>query len=418
VRIPAHEVTTAQLGAAYPFVTTRPLPGAGVLIGRDLFGGAFVHDPFELYRSGVLTNPNLLVLGQIGRGKSALVKTYLYRHAAFGRRVVVFDPKGEYGPFARALGAEPVVLSPGGATVINPLGIVSRTASGAASVRRTRLAALAGVAAASVRRELRPHEHTALELALDAVSGRHRVPTVPLVVEALLWPEAAAARSIAERPEVLRDDGRDVAFELRRLVSGELGGMFDAETSPHVHLGGPVVVLDLSAVYRSDALGLVMACARGAIELSLEETDGAQTVLVMDEAWAVLGNAGAAGFLRASFKLARAFGVANIAVIHRISDLQGSGDAGSAARAVAEGLLADCETVVCYAQSTSELDATRRTLGLGEEEARLVGGLRRGVALWRVGSRSFLVEHHLAPGERRLVDTDAALLGPRAVMDR
>jgi len=411
VRIPAHEATTAQLGAAYPFVTTRPLPGAGVLIGRDLFGGAFVHDPFELYRSGVLTNPNLLVLGQIGRGKSALVKTYLYRHAAFGRRVVVFDPKGEYASFARALGAEPIALSPGGATVLNPLGVTSGAARGAATLRRARLGALGGVAAASVRRELRPHEHAALELALDAASGRHRVPTIPLVVEALLWPDEAAARSLAERAEALREDGREVAFELRRLVSGELGGMFDAETTKDVDLAGAVIVLDLSAVYRSDALGLVMACARGAIELSLAESDGAQTILVMDEAWAILGNHGAAGFLRASFKLARAFGVANLAVVHRVSDLHGSGDAGSAARAVAEGLLADCETVVCYAQSASELDATRRALGLGEEEARLVGGLRRGVALWRVGSRSFLVEHHLAPGERRLVDTDAALLG-------
>ena len=380
-----------------------------MFVGRDLFGGAFVHDPFELYRAGVLTNPNLLVLGQIGRGKSALVKSYLYRHAAFGRRVVVFDPKGEYASFARALGSEPIALAPGGSTVLNPLGLALLPTDSSGSLRRHRLGALRGIAAASVRRDLRPHEHAALEIALDA-AVRGAVVTIPDVVEALLWPETAAARAIAERTEVLREYGREIAFELRRLVSGELAGMFDGATSPSVDLEGRVVVLDLSAVYRSDALGLVIACARGAIELALHRPGVGQTLLVVDEAWAVLDNPGAAGFLRSSFKLARAFGVANLAVIHRISDLAGSGDAGTASRAIAEGLLADCETVICYAQASSELATTRETLGLGEEETRLVGGLRRGVALWRVGTRSFVVEHRLAPDELGFVDTDAALL--------
>ena len=93
MRLPAHEATTAQLGAAYPCVATRRLPARGVFIGRDLFGGSFVYDPFELYRAGAITNPNMVVLGQIGRGKSAFVKTYLLRQAAFGRRIVILDPE-------------------------------------------------------------------------------------------------------------------------------------------------------------------------------------------------------------------------------------------------------------------------------------------------------------------------------------
>ena len=37
-------------------------------MGREQSGGLFAHDPFELYRLGRITNPNLVVLGQIGRG--------------------------------------------------------------------------------------------------------------------------------------------------------------------------------------------------------------------------------------------------------------------------------------------------------------------------------------------------------------
>jgi len=38
-----------------------------------------------------------------------------------------------------------------------------------------------------------------------------------------------------------------------------------------------------------------------------------------------------------------------------------------------------------------------------------VSTLSRGTALWKVGRRSFLVEHRLARGEQWLVDTDRAM---------
>ena len=86
--MPAHQVTTRNLGAAYPFIAERGLGQRGVVVGDDLLGGSFVFDPFELYAQGVVSNPNMVVFGQIGRGKSAFVKTFLWRQAVFGRRGV------------------------------------------------------------------------------------------------------------------------------------------------------------------------------------------------------------------------------------------------------------------------------------------------------------------------------------------
>ena len=101
-RMPAHQVTTRNLGAAYPFIAEAGLGRRGVVIGDDLLGGSFVFDPFELYAAGVVSNPNMVVFGQIGRGKSAFVKSFLWRQAVFGRRAWVVDPKGEYcGPRRR-----------------------------------------------------------------------------------------------------------------------------------------------------------------------------------------------------------------------------------------------------------------------------------------------------------------------------
>ncbi|HEY1465943.1 MAG TPA: hypothetical protein VGF11_02720, partial [Acidimicrobiales bacterium] len=76
---------------------------------------------------------------------------------------------------------------------------------------------------------------------------------------------------------------------------------------------------------------------------------------------------------------------------------------------LAEGLLADSETRVVYAQSPGEVERTGDVLGLTETEAALVTQLRRGVALWKVGQRSFLVEHRLSPEEQGLINTDGAM---------
>jgi len=131
--------------------------------------------------------------------------------------------------------------------------------------------------------------------------------------------------------------------------------------------------------------------------------------VVVDEAWAILSNLGVARWLQTSWKMSRANGVANMAVLHRLSDLRSVGTVGSEQVSLAEGLLSDSETRVVYAQSPGEVALTAELLGLTTTEAELVTQLRRGTALWKVGRRSFLVEHRLASGEQWLTDTDQAM---------
>ena len=212
----------------------------------------------------------------------------------------------------------------------------------------------------------------------------------------------------------LARDGRDVALDLRRLVDGDLAGMFDGPTTGGIDLDGPLVVLDLSALYASPALGLLMTCATAWLQSILARQDGRHRLVVVDEAWAILSNLAIAKWLQACFKLSRAFGVANVAVLHRFSDLQAVGADGSEQQRLAEGLVGDSETRVIFGQPASEVDSATQLLGLTTTEAELLPQLPRGVALWKVGQRSFLVEHRLARPEAALVDTDRAMTGASA----
>jgi len=419
-RVPAHQVTTRNLGAAYPFIAEAGLGQRGVVIGDDLPGGSLVFDPFELYAAGVVSNPNMVVFGQIGRGKSAFVKSFLWRQAVFGRRAWVVDPKGEYADLADAWGVRPVALRPGGGIRLNPLDpgpdVDGEAAPDATGRRRMEL--LSSLASACLGRALVPRERAALGVALADATRATAVPTVPVVVEALLTPSTDAARSLHTEQRDLLEDGRDVALELRRLVHGDLCGMFDGPTTVGLDLSSPLVVLDLSALYSSTALGVLMACATAWLQAALARAANSaggvssgrgRFFLVVDEAWAILSNLGVARWLQSSWKLSRAFGVSNVAVLHRVSDLRSVGASDSEQVALAQGLLSDSETRVVYAQSPGELEAAAELLSLSATETDLLPQLRRGIALWKVGQRSFLVQHRLSATERRIVDTDAAM---------
>jgi len=413
VRVPAHRVSTAHLQAAYPFIAESGLGGRGVFIGQDLFGGgSFCYDPFELYAQGVLTDPNMILLGHIGRGKSSLVKTYILRQQVFGRKAAVMDPKGEYGDLAAALGVTPLRLSPGGHIRLNPLdpGPGALELDVEETVARQE-SLLTSISEAALKRGLAPAEQTACRLALDHTRLRTSKPTIPEVAAALLKPNHASALRAHTTVDRLSEDGREVALELLRLCEGDLRGMFDGQTSVDIDWDGPLVVIDLSALHQSDALPILMTCAAAWLQSAFARPGAGKRIVVVDEAWSILRTVGIARWMQANFKLSRAYGIQNLIVMHRISDLKATGDVGSEQRTIAEGLLADAGTRVVYAQSADEIVSARELLGLTGTEANLLPTLGRGEAVWKVGGRSFVVRHMLGRSERALVDTDSRMSG-------
>lgn len=128
---------------------------------------------------------------------------------------------------------------------------------------------------------------------------------------------------------------------------------------------------------------------------------------MLDEAWSLLGSERTTRYLQSCWKLCRAYGVANMAIVHRLSDLRAQADDGTATAKVAMGLLADTQTRVLFRQAPDQIDDARRLLGLTATEARLSSRLSQGRALWKVGGRTAVVKQAIAPGtEAAFCDTD------------
>jgi type IV secretory pathway VirB4 component len=406
VERPGHRCTTRHAQAVYPFIAAGGLGGRGVFIGRDWTGGAFCYDPWVLYGDGVLDDPNVVVLGKLGQGKSSLVKTLLWRMLLFGRRAFVLDVKREYGPLCTAVGVDPISLTPGGGVRLNPL--ASRPEEHA------QLEVLRAVTVTAVGGPLRQAEAAALREALRTLRlNGIREPTLPGIATILFRPTAEMADRLRSSPERLAQDARRAALALQDLCEGPLRGMFDGPTTPGLDLNAKLVVLDLHAVKDSPAVGILMACATAWMSALLAKMAGrpdrARLINVSDESWKIVQHTGLGEWFQSNFKLARQFGVMNLVVLHKLADLQAAGDAGSRAARIAEGLVADASTRVVYHQDESQIELTARALGLTETEARLIATLSAGQALWKVADRSFLVQHQRSRIEARLTDTDTGM---------
>ncbi|MEV6524968.1 hypothetical protein AB0M43_23725 [Longispora sp. NPDC051575] len=431
MRLPPLVATSAVLcSAAYQAVEEPPLPADGAYIGVDVFSrAAFTFDIHELYRRKLVTSPNMAIVGEIGTGKSALLKTIAYRSTVFGTRYSCVDVKGEYESLAAATDVTPVRVGPGLGTVLNPLAGIHRVAGLAADQwlhlqRSRRLLLLEGVLEIQIGEKLTEAERSLLEYALDAATRtgdgtsveRMETPTLSGVLAAM-GDTAAWAHRLAALDYPLADfvvESRRVRLALERLISGVLGHVFDAPAGTAGTIGldfqAAGTVLDLRAIRSSDAMtAMAVTCAQSWMEAVLSDPGAGSRLCIYDEFALLARYLHLIRRLREQWKLARLLGIGNLAAFHRWSDMLAAGAAGSEEVRIARGLIEDTGIRVAYRQAVGSVADTAEYIGGSDTELRLLPRLRQGTGLWRIGTRSYVVKHQLSTDEIAMVHTDSQM---------
>ncbi|MFB8314683.1 type VI secretion protein [Streptomyces sp. NPDC055961] len=433
---------TANVAGAFPFLHAASLPAVGAFMGQNtLTTEAFSAHPAVWVQEGLVTNPNVMVTGIPGSGKSAHVKALAFRLMAFGHRTLIAgDVKGEYAALCRHLGVEPVRLGPGLPGRLNPLdagplgqGLDQITdpvelRSRLQEIHRRRLTLLKALLELQLRRALQPQEEEALDVAVREVTGELHgqtslsVPTLPLVYDKLRDPTAAMARELRVRDDevqLAREQMASIRSALGGMVTGHLGGLFDQQTSISLDWEAPIQSVDISALegYGDETVAMVLSCVSSWAQSAIDRPGARPWIVVRDELWRQMRSGGAAMVKKidADLRLSRATGTIQVLATHRLSDFESVGAAGSEAVNIAKDLISSCETRIQLAQDTRPLRLTREVIGLTDAECDLIsswGAGQRGRALWKVGrgGGSHAVQLVLSHTEETLFETDEKMV--------
>ncbi len=425
-----YRATSAQFCGLYPYVANEGLPPIGAYIGADYTsGGAFYCSPTDWVMRELVTNPNMIFMGEPGTGKSAYVKALSWRLAAFGIKTIVpLDLKEEYEPLARALGCEPLRFGPGTNTRINPLDsgpIADNIREGvsaddlARSVGAERVILLIALLEATGYKVSKIDEQ-ALAIAIEEVTiarlntGGDLQPTVPDVWHALRTPSSELRQDMNFHNKTEANVAlRELCAALSSLVTGPLRGLFDEQTNVSIDFQQPFVSVSGPGLESrgEKAVGVALTCMGAWMQAATRKRKpGEVTIVINDEDWRAMRLGTAMVKERdARLRLSRTEGKIQIMAVHKPSDLLSVGGAGEQATNIAKDFIGLCSTKVMLAQTDGVSASLADAIGLtGREQDELTGWCHgaRGRALWKVGQRGFKVRSWLTPLEQKLFHTD------------
>lgn len=417
---PAHAgapSTTRQARILNTALIALPTGHEGIVNGRDVLSRSIVsHDAATAYNAKprLITSPNTLVMGDVGTGKSTMVKCVGVARSLLlaRRRALVFDKKdeggaGEYTQLAEFYGSSPLRFDPDGSgTRLNMLDPTILRGDGLQGVYR-----LLNTIVRTARDDqpLTEWEEEALRTALRrlyaaAEADGHRAP-----VTADLLPHLAAA---ADDPayadlhpsarELLHHAGLTVRWVLTGLLH-EYGGVLDGETSRDVDLSHKLTVFDLSQLPSDGpAVPVVMALGHMWLNGRLRRDRGWITTVVYEEGWHMIEGSGAQ-LVKANQKLSRGLGIANWFVMHKGSDIPTSSPGYT--------VVQEAKTVYVFGlERPKEAAWATQTFGLAPETAATITRLPMGQCVMkRGGAPEVQVQVVRSRWEAAITNTDTAM---------
>lgn len=415
--------TSFTVSTAYPFVASGSLGVPGVCLGSDeTGGGAFYFDPWELYAAGILQGTSMVILGSVGTGKSTCVKSIVTRLVLAGRRAVIMtDKKGEWAIVSAFVGGLTIAVGTDSDTVINPLDEGNRPSTDAEGreltdqkwakmVRARRLSLLGSIVGILDGKKMKSSQKKVMRICLDAAvahaAAEGRVPVMPDVMHAL----EDLPQEVQEKKRLRRAAGA-LLDTLSQLTDGDLVGMFDGESTVRFDATAPMVVFNTQGLDSLSEEGrkIAYACTQSWAESMITSRDFGQRAVVYEEGLDAISDAGSLSRMVTQVKLARAYGIFNILVLHKLGDLDMAGDVGSKTRAQALSLLGDSDIRVIYHQNPDQHRLTQDTLGLTSREIEKVGKFGEGVGLWKLGEHTRVVRNTVTKPEKPVFDTNAGM---------
>tara|TARA_B100000315_G_C14583521_1_gene591741 strand:- start:307 stop:3441 length:3135 start_codon:yes stop_codon:yes gene_type:complete len=354
-------ITTKALSAFFPFTSQfLEVDEQGVWFGMNTNDVPIVRDIFSL------TNPNGLILATSGSGKSYFAKLFISRHLLNGTRVIVIDPQGEYSELCKKFNGQLITISRSSELIINPLDLMGHDYD----EKRMTLIDLMRV----MLGEISDIQKAVLDKALTNTYSRKGITNDPKtwknkppILQDLLYELMNMSRgaSVIEKPTYQ---------SLLNRLSMYVDGVFSfLNKHTKFDFDNFFVCFNIGDMPKQ-VKPVIMFLVLDFVYMKMK-SDKERKLLIVDEAWSLLGRAEDASYIFEIVKTSRKFNLGLLLITQDVADLVGS-DAGHA-------VLANSSFTLLLRQKPSAIENLVKAfqLSFSEKENLLVCGKGEGILL-------------------------------------
>ena len=357
-------LNTAPLSLTFPFVSSQLVMDGGILYGINQSSNSLVIlDRFQL------NNANSVCFAQSGAGKSYTTKVEILRQIMLGSQVIVIDPEGEYSQLAGLVNGQVINLSPESNQALSPLTTNPKTDK---SESIQNLIEIISVMVGGLNQQAK----TALDkVLLKLLDNTHqpRLDSVYFELKALAQDQLVA--------------------KLEPFVFGSLKTIFN-QTS-QIRLDKPLTVFDIKDMPSS--LHKLMMLIVANFVWSEVKANPLRRLLIIDEAWLLLEQAGSANFLAALTRRARKYHLGVSLISQQANDFLGS--------TAGQVLASQSSLRILMRQDSTTIKAVADNFSLSQQETHFLLTAEPGQALLLADNQHLVVKIVASDQEHPLITT-------------
>ncbi|MFH1125778.1 MAG: ATP-binding protein [Candidatus Altiarchaeota archaeon] len=377
-------ITSSAAAACFPFaITSFETHATGILIGFNAINSIpIIIDPFEL------SNPNMLVLGTSGGGKSYAIKLILMREFMEGVDINVIDPQGEYTDLIKTFNGQVIKIAPESDSIINPFDLMDQ------NLDEKKLSLLAFFRV--MLGELSEPQRAILDDTIDRTyeeKGITKEPKTwskePPLLEDLyneVLPLTRSTKEIIYRPAM------SIVNSLKTYVFGPMRFM---NQQTKINMNNRMISFDIRDA-PDVGKGVLMFLILEYVYTQMKKSK-TRKMLVIDEAWTILSSGEQSEYILRLVKTCRKFNLSLVMITQDVEDVLSS----RAGRAV----LTNTATKLLIKQDTSILEEIVKQFNLNEAEKRFMKIATSGRALLIAETARIPIYIHASPEEHRIITT-------------
>lgn len=376
---------TDSLSTTFPFTSSELTQSDGVLYGVNRHNnGLILFDRFSL------ENANMVMFAKSGGGKSYAVKLELLRSLMFGTEAIVIDPENEYQTLSAAVGGKYLNVSLNSEHNINPFDLppaIGDETDGEA-ILRSAITNLHGLIALMVG-TITPEEDALIDRALMETYALRDITTD-------VKTQKNTPPTLQDFYEVLQNmqGAEGIAAKLQKYVDGSFAGLLNKPSNVSLDTHFLVFsIRDLEDSLRPIAMYMILNHI-----WNLIRKERKKRLMVIDEAWQMMGHEDSAKFLFSLAKRARKYYLGLTTVTQDVEDFLGSN--------YGKAIVTNSSMQLLLRQSPASVDVVADTFNLTEGEKMLLLESEVGEGLFFAGLNHVAIKVLASYAEDQIITTN------------